>query len=207
MLSACGAAPAPSLPTALPATSTFTATPAPTNTPKPTNTPVPTPTPLAGSACLEGKWQVTDPAAFIASLTAQTKAAAQVLDDAGPITYQFNPDGTARVTVDQFKLKMKVPLRGLPLNLDVTIDGEATADYVTSEPNQLTFSGAQLDDIQISARVGKQALFAGTPSEMADLFGISLDPLFNSSTYDCRVDTLKYTPLANANEVVLTRVQ
>jgi hypothetical protein len=150
---------------------------------------------------------VTDPAGFVASLTAQTKAAAQVLADAGPITYQFNPDGTARVAVDQFKLKMKVPVRGLPLNLDVIIDGEATADYATSEPDQLTFSDAQLDDLQISAKVGKQALFAGTAPEVAELLGVSLDPLFNSSAYDCQADTLKYTPLANADEVVLKRVQ
>ena len=42
---------------------------------------------------------------------------------------------------------------------------------------------------------------------MADLFGLSLDPLFNTSTYTCRGDVLKYTPpLQNASEVVLKRV-
>ncbi len=207
LLSACNpAAPAPAL---QPASPTLTAPPAPTSTPSPTSTPAPTftPTPISGEACLKGKWQVSDPAGFVNSLTAQTKATAQVLNDAGPITYQFNPDGTARVTVDQFKLKMKVPLRGLPFNLDVAINGEATANYATRGSDQLTFSNAQLDGLKISAKAGQQELFAGTAKEMADLFGFSLDPLFNTSMYDCRADTFKYRPLPNTTAVILKRAQ
>jgi hypothetical protein len=40
------------------------------------------------------------------------------------------------------------------------------------------------------------------------MFGLSLDPLFNTATYNCRADTLKVTPrLQDASEVVLTRIQ
>ena len=199
LLAACSTAtPAPAAQPASPASPAFTATPAPTSTPRPTNTPAPTPTPtpITGAACLKGKWQVTDPAGFVAALTTQTKANAQVLNDAGPITYEFKADGTARITADQFKMKMKVPVSGFPLNLDVTIDGEATASYAAPQSDQIKFSNAQLDGLKVSANAGKQQLFSGTATEMADMFGVSLDQLFNTSMYDCREDTFKYTAAA-----------
>ncbi len=184
-------------------TSTVTRTPEPTNTPTATYTP----TPISGAACLTGQWQVTDPANFVASLTEKTKATAQVLNNAGPITYQFKPDGTAHINADQFKLKMKVPVSGFPINLDVTINGEATANYAAPSSDQLKFSNAQLDGLHISAKVGNRELFAGTANEMADMFGFSLDPLFNTSMYDCRADTFKYRPLPDASAVILKRMQ
>jgi hypothetical protein len=203
-LSACtsstNATSAPVSPTAIPAT------PAPTNTPQPTNTPAPTytPTPISGAACLVGKWQVENLSGYMASLAVP----GQVLSESGPITYQFDKNGQARVTVDHFTMKVKAPVQGFTLNLNVVIDGEATARYTGSSSNQLAFSNVQLDGLTVSAGTGKRELFSGTPAEMADLFGLSLDPLFNTSTYSCRGDTLKYIPpLQNASEVVLTRVR
>ena len=196
---------APVPPTAVPTTPAPTRTPQPTNTPKPTNTPAPTstPTPISGAACLVGKWQVEDLSRYLASLAVQ----GQVLGESGPITYQFDKSGQARVTVDHFTMKMKAPVQGLSLNLNVIIDGDATARYTASQSNELAFSNVQLDGVTVSAGTGKRELFAGTPGEMADMFGLSLDPLFNTSTYSCRGDTLKYTPpLQNASEVVLKRV-
>jgi len=197
---------APVPPTAVPATSAPTRTPQPTSTPKPTNTPAPTstPTPISGAACLIGEWQVEDLSSYLTSLAVQ----GQVLSESGPITYRFDAQGQARVTIDHFTMKVKVPVQGLSLNLTVIIDGDATARYTASHSNQLTFSNVQLDDLTVSAGTGKQELFAGTPTELADMFGVSLDPLFNTSVYSCRADTLKYTPpLQNASEVVLQRVQ
>jgi hypothetical protein len=203
---------APVVPTAIPTTPAPTRTPQPTSTPRPTNTPAPTitpaptntPTPISGAACLVGQWQVEDLSSYVASLAVQ----GQVLSEAGPVTYQFDPNGQARVTVDHFTMKVKAPVQGFTLNLNVVIDGEATARYTGSPSDQLAFSNVNLDGLTVSAGTGKRTLFSGTPTEMADLFGLSLDPLFNTSTYTCRGDVLNYTPpLQNASEVVLTRVQ
>ena len=186
-----------------------TSTPAPTNTPKPTNTPTPTytPTPISGAACLVGAWNVEDLSSYLAALTGGTNTQAQVLSGSGPITYRFATQGRARVTVDQLAMKLKVPVRGLSLNLTVTIDGDAAAGYTAGNSNQLEFSQVQLDGLTVSAKLGKQELFAGTPGEMADLVGFSLEPLFSAAAYDCRADTLKYTPpLQDAREVVLKRI-
>jgi hypothetical protein len=134
--------------------------------------------------------------------------AGQVQSESGPITYQFDSNGQAHVTVDRFTMKVKVPVQGLSLNLNVVIDGDATARYMANRSNQLAFSDVQLDGLTVSAGTGKCVLIAAAPTEMADLFGLSLDPLFNTSTYTCRADTLTYMPpLQNASEVVLTRVQ
>ncbi len=190
-------------------TPTQTSTPTPTNTPTPTSTPTPTytPTPISGAACLIGTWNVEDLSGYLGSLTGGTNTQAQVLSGSGPITYHFDAQGQATVTVDQFAIKLKVPVRGLPLTLNVTIDGDATASYTTSDPNQLAFSNVQLDGLAVSAKLGQQELFAGTPTEMANLIGFSLEPLFNAATYDCRADTLKYTPpLQNAHEIMLKRI-
>ncbi len=190
--------------TAVPTTPAPTRTPQPTGTPRPTNTPAPTntPTPISGAACLVGKWQVEDLLSYVTSLGVQ----GQVQNDSGPITYQFDRNGQARVTVNHFTMKVKVPVQGLSLNLTVVIDGDATARY-TAKSDQLAFSNVQLDGLQVSAGTGKRELFSGTPAEMADLFGLSLDPLFNTSTYSCRGDTLKYIPpLQNAAEVTLKRI-
>jgi hypothetical protein len=198
VLTACNRS-APAQPTAIPTT------PAPTNTPQPTNTPAPTytPTPISGAACLVGKWQVENLFGYMAALAVP----GQVLSESGPITYQFDRNGQARVTVDHFAMKVKAPVQGFTLNLNVVIDGEATARYTGSSSNQLAFTNVQLDGLTVSAGTGKRELFSGTPAEMADLFGLSLDPLFNTSTYSCRGDTLKYIPpLQNASEVVLQRI-
>ena len=152
------------------------------------------------------RWQVAGGrlSGYVASLAVQ----GQVLNESGPVTYQFDTNGQARVTVDHFTMKVKAPVQGLTLNLNVVIDGEVTARYTGSPSDQLAFSNVQLDGLTVSAGTGKRTLFSGTPTEMADLFGLSLDPLFNTSTYSCRGDVLKYTPpLQNASEVVLKRVQ
>jgi hypothetical protein len=194
------------VPTAIPTTPAPTRTPQPTSTLRPTNTPAPTftPTPISGATCLVGKWQVEDLSSYVASLAVQ----GQVQKESGPITYQFDNSGQAQVAVDHFTMKVKAPVQGLTLNLNVIIDGAVTAGYTGGLSDQLAFSNVQLDGLTVSAGTGKRTLFSGTPTEVADLFGLSLDPLFNTSTYTCRGDVLKYTlPLQNASEVVLKRVR
>ena len=202
---------APVAPTAAANTSTPTRTPAPTHTPQPTNTPAPTrtptltptPTPISGAACLPGTWQVMDLSSYVASLGVQ----GQVLSESGPVTYRFDSSGQAHVTVDHFAMKVKAPVKGFSLNVNVIIDGAVDAGYTASQADQLAFANVQLDGLKVSVNLGKQELFAGTPGEMADLFGFSLDPLFNAATYTCRADTLTYTPpLQGAREVALKRI-
>ena len=193
-------------------TSQPTRTPAPTHTPKPTNTPAPTstptmtptPTPISGAACLPGTWQVLDLSSYVASLGVQ----GQVLSESGPVTYRFDASGQAHVTVDNFAMKVQAPVKGLPLTVNVVIDGAVDAGYTATQADQLAFANVQLDGLKVSIKLGKQELFAGTPAEMADLFGISLEPLFSAAAYTCRADTLTYTPpLQNAREVTLQRIQ
>jgi hypothetical protein len=145
---------------------------------------------------------------YLASLTGGTNTQAQVLSESGPITYQFDGQGRARVTVNQLLTKMRVPVGGIPLNLNVTISGTATAIYTTLDPDTLTFSDAQLGGLTVSAKLGSRQLFGGTATQVADQFGFSLAPLFSAAAYDCRVDTLKYTPpLQGAQEVLMQRIQ
>lgn len=131
----------------------------------------------------------------------------QVLNESGPVTYHFDGRGQAHVTVDHFAMKVKAPVKGFSLNVNVIIDGEVDAGYTANRGDQLAFNNVQLDGLKVSVKLGQQELFSGTPSEMADLFGISLDPLFNAATYTCRADTLTYTPpLQGAREVTLQRL-
>ena len=183
-----------------------TRTPLPTRTPKPTNTPAPTktPTPISGAACLPGTWQVTDLSAYLSSLAVP----GQVLNESGPVTYRFDKGGKAQVTVDHFAMKVKAPVKGFSLNVNVIIDGTVDAGYTANQGDQLAFNNVQLDGLKVSVKLGKQELFSGTPSEMADLFGISLDPLFSAAAYTCRADTLTYTPpFQDARDVTLQRIQ
>jgi hypothetical protein len=91
----------------------------------------------------------------------------QVLSESGPIKYQFEASGQARVTVDHFAMKVKVPVQGLSLNLTVTIDGDATARYAANQSNQLAFSNVQLDGLTVSAGTGKRD-FHGHARRMAE---------------------------------------
>jgi hypothetical protein len=187
-------------------TPTPTGTPTKTSTPQPTNTPTATftPTPISGAACLPGTWQVEDLSAYLSSLAVP----GQVLSESGPVTYRFDEHGQAQVTVNHFAMKVKAPVKGFSLNVNVIIDGEVNAGYTAQQGDQLAFDNVALDGLRVSVNLGKQELFAGTPAETADLFGISLDPLFSTAAYTCRAATLKYTPpFQNARDVVLHRLQ
>jgi hypothetical protein len=98
-------------------------------------------------------------------------------------------------------------VQGVALDIVVSITGRATANYTLSDPNKITFSNPQMGDLKFSATLNGQELFAGTPDEMAAMFGVSPDPKYNTFTYECSGDTLKYTPpVKNAKPLTFKRV-
>lgn len=207
------ATPAPTQPAAQAAATATTAptnTPVPSPTPRPTATTVPTatPAPAQGGACLVGAaWQLSDMSDYFTGVMAQAGNGAKFVGQDGRVTYVFGNDGTASVEADNFKMTLQVDVQGVALNIVVSINGRATANYTLSNPNKITFSNAQMGDLKFSATLNGSELFAGTPDEMAAMFGVSPDPKYNTFTYECSGDTLKYTPpVKNAKPLTFKRV-
>lgn len=213
LLAACSGAPAgtpATAPTAEPTTA-----PAATNTPAPTATSEATATleptvaapPLAGGDCLVGNWNFADMSDYFASVMSQAGGVAEYIGEEGSVNYTFGADGKAQVEADNFTIKLRATTQGLALDINVKINGTATADYTTHEPNEITFANAQTSGFTFSATLNEQELFSGTPDEMMALFGVSPDPQYNTFTYECSATTLKYTPpVPNARPVVLERI-
>ena len=198
---------APAQPTAQP---TATATLAPTTTPAPTATTAPTatPAPAQGAACLtRSPWQLADMSDYFTGVMAQVGNGAKFVGQDGTVTYVFGTDGTASVTADNFKMTLGVDVQGVTLNIVVSINGHATSNYTLSDPNKITFSKPELGDLKFSATMNGTELLSGTPDELAAMFGISPDSKYNTFTYDCNGDTLKYTPpVKNARPLTFKRV-
>jgi len=191
----------------------------------PTNTPVPSPTPLPataaptattaptaisapGAACLVmAPWQLADMSDYFTGVMAQAGSGAKFVGQDGSITYVFGNDGVASVDAENFKMTLSVDVQGVALNIVVSITGRATADYTLSDPDKITFSNPHLGDLKFSATLNGQELFTGTPDELAAMFGVSTDPKYNTFTYECSGDTLKYTPpVKNAKPLTFKRV-
>jgi len=198
---------------------TAAATAAPTNTPAPspvpptataaaTATTTPTAISAQGAACLVmSSWQLADMSDYFAGIMAQAGSGAKFVGQDGTITYVFGNDGVASVDAENFKMTLGVDVQGVALNIIVSITGRATADYTLSDPNQITFSNPHLGDLKFSATLNGQELFTGTPDELAAMFGVSADPKYNTFTYECSGDTLKYTPpVKNARPLTFKRV-
>lgn len=187
-----------------------TATTAPTNTPAPSPTPQPTAAPALaqGAACLVGAaWRLADMSDYFSSVMAQAGSGATVASQDGSITYVFGNDGVASVEAEKFKLTLNVDVQGVALDIVVSIDGRATASYTLSDPNKVTFSKPQMGDLKFSATLNGTELFSSTPDELAAMFGVSPDPKYNTVTYECSGDTLKYTPpVKNAKPLTFKRV-
>ena len=214
LASACTSAatttPAPAAPAQPAVQPTATATAAPTNTPAPTATTAPTatPAPAQGAACLVmASWQLADMSDYFAGVMSQAGNGAKFVGQDGTVTYVFGNDGVASVEADNFKLTLAVDVQGTTFNIIVSINGRATANFTLSDPDKITFSNPQLGDLKFSATMNGTELLTGTPDELAAMFGVSPDPKYNTFTYDCSGDTLKYTPpVKNAQPLVFKRV-
>ena len=153
------------------------------------------------------KWQFADMSNYFESVMAKSGGAAKFVGQDGNITYVFGNDGVASVDAENFTMKLAIDVQGTSFNIVVTINGRATANYTLSDPNKITFSNPQMGDLKFSATMNGQELFSSTPEELAAVFGVSNDPKYNTFTYECSGDTLKYTPpVENASPITLKRV-
>ena len=164
--------------------------------------------PAQGAACLVmATWQLADMSNYFTGVMAQAGNGAKVVGQDGSITYVFGNDGIASVNANNFKMTLAVDVQGVSLEVIVSINGQATANYTLSDPNKITFSNPHLGDLKFSATLNGQELFTGTPDELAAMFGVSADPKYNTFTYECSGDTLKYTPpVKNAKPLTFKRV-
>lgn len=200
-------APAPtSVPTSVPVAPTATPLPTavPTATTAPTATPVP---PATGNACLVGTWELSDMSQYMQSVMATSGSAVSLVGQSGRITYVFGADGSAKVTAQDFTMKMAMTVEKLTFELDVVMSGGATSTYAATA-DKVTFADGELQDLKVSATMNGTELFKSTPAELAAMFGVSPDAKYSTFGYQCSADTLVYTPpIDNAQPVVMKRVQ
>ena len=144
--------------------------------------------------------------AYFTSVMSKAGSVAKYLGQDGTIIYTFGADGKAKLSAQNFKVKMELTVGGASIPMDVNMTGSATANYATSDSNTVTFSSSDISDFKFSITVNGQETSALTGDELAGL-GMSSDPKYNTFTYECSADTLQYTPpVANAQPVVLKRV-
>ena len=181
----------------------------PTATSIPTNTPAPTVTaaPATGATCLVGMWQVTDMSDYFAAVMSKTKTNATIVGQNGQLLYTFTPDGHATIEAQSFQEEIQAKVQGFPLDMVIAMNGDATSTY-THTLTTITFAHPDNSRFKISATVNGQEMFgATTPDEMAAAFGLSADPKYNTSVYECDGDTLRITPpVQNAHAIVLKRI-
>jgi hypothetical protein len=174
----------------------------------PTEPPAPTATaaPVTGATCLIGTWKIADMSDYFASVMSQADNIAAIVGQNGRLLYTFTADGQATVKAEAFQEIIELTTQGLKLEMILTVNGEATSTY-TSTPDTFTFANADNSAFKLSATLNGQEMFSDTtPDEMAAAFGVSNDPKYNTSTYECDGDTLKITPpVQNARAIVFQR--
>jgi hypothetical protein len=179
-----------------------TATVAPTESPAPTATPAP----LIGATCLVGAWELVDMSDYFAAVMSQANNVASIVGTNGRMLYTFTADGRASVQAEKFQEIIELTTEGLKLEMVITVNGEASSAYA-SDTETFTFSDPDTSQFTLSATLNGQELFSDTtPDEMAAAFGVSNDPKYNTSTYECDGDTLQITPpVQNARPIIFQR--
>jgi hypothetical protein len=131
---------------------------------------------------------------------------ASIVGQNGRLLYAFTADGRAAVKAEEFQEIIELTTQGIKFEMILTVNGEATSTY-TSTPDTFTFADADNSAFKLSATLNGQEMFSDTtPDEMAAAFGVSNDPKYNTSTYECAGDTLKITPpVQNARAIVFQR--
>lgn len=195
-------------PTSQSATAEPTQPSVPTATVAPTETPAPTATsaPLVGATCLIGTWKIADMSDYFASVMSQADNIAAIVGQNGRLLYTFTADGQASVKAEEFQEIIELTTQGLKLEMILTVNGEAASTY-TSTPDTFTFADTDNSAFKLSATLNGQEMFSDTtPDEMAAAFGVSNDPKYNTSIYECAGDTLKITPpVQKARAIVFQR--
>jgi hypothetical protein len=180
----------------------------PTATVAPTEPPAPTATaaPVTGATCLVGTWKIADMSDYFASVMSQADNIAAIVGQNGRLLYTFTADGQATVKAEAFQEIIELTTQGLKLEMVLTVNGEASSTY-TSTSDTFTFANTDNNQFKLSATLNGQEMFSDTtPDEMAAAFGVSNDPKYNTSAYECDGDTLKITPpVQNARAIVFQR--
>jgi hypothetical protein len=176
---------------------------APTSTPSATDTPAA----VSGGACLIGTWEFSDMSDYMTSIMSKTGGTVKFVGQEGKVLYIFGADGKSKVDAQNSTLKLSSTVQGMALNIDVTMNGSATADYTATNDGKVTFSNPKTDGLTLSAKMNDQELFSGTSNDLAAMFGVSADAKYDTFTYECDATTLRYTPpVEGAAPVVLKRV-
>ena len=74
-------------------------------------------------------WQLADMSNYFTGVMAQAGSGAKFVGQDGTVTYVFGNDGVASVEADNFKMTLAVDVQGTTLNIIVSINGRATANY------------------------------------------------------------------------------
>ena len=196
------------VPPTLTPTATPTLVPTATKVP-PTVTPTATSTPVVsqGASCIVGTWEFGNMSDFFAAILSKSAGPVEFVGQAGHILYTFSPNGKASVHADNFSIKMKLAIHGLPFNLAAIITGDAMADYTISDPNKVTFSNNRAGNLKLSTTLNGAEMAAVSPDEIQSAFGFSADPEHNNFTFECSGNTLTYTPpIADSTPITLTRI-
>lgn len=127
----------------------------------------------AASSCLVGKWQLTDFTSYFDSvgstITSSSKLDVTVTNKGttGDAWFQFNSDGTAEVSGDNFTQSFEMTSTANGSNLDtpasVTIDGTSQANYSVAA-DQITFNDQQPGDMKVTITI------MGNTTDASDVF-------------------------------------
>jgi hypothetical protein len=220
VVTACGNSGATPLPASSTSAAQATAVPTsapevvPTAVPQPTQAPTPTAAPTAtdvpesaagGANCLIGTWKFDDMSTYFSSIMSKAGNPAKYVGQEGTVIYTFGADGQAKIDAQNFKAKLELTVSNVSIPMTINMTGSATASYVTSDDNKVTFSDSNIGDFKFSVTVNGQETPMMTGDELA-AFGMSPDPKYNTFTYECSADTLRYTPpIEGAQPVILKR--
>jgi hypothetical protein len=173
LLSACGliVQPPPATPTPLP-TATFTPTPQP-------------------AECPLGTWEAQDFSSVLQIILTNALSQASTVSEVsstGSLRFTLNQDGTLIGAADRFKVQTKVNLSFLPLNVEVDMNGTASADYSLDKANQtISYSNFDPGDLTINTSANGISM-----DQQIDLNGLMLGAENGTTTtqYQCQGDTL-----------------
>ena len=200
-LTACGSASA--TPTSAPAATAAQVT---------TAAPAATDTTAAAGSCLVGTWQLADFSTYMNSVESKinTSSTDTVMTDqgsTGSALFNFDANGNAKLTADNFEEKFNMTVNANSSNMDIpivlTLNGITKSGYTVSG-DEITFSMQDLGDLLINVTV------MGTTSPVDnDLMG-TLDTvkLYQYSCVDANTLSLKVIATnIDLAPLMLTRVQ
>jgi hypothetical protein len=168
----------------------------PTAVPSATPLPAATTTVESAAACLLGTWDVGNLGPYLKDAIPPDQLQGATLEPkgySGSLHYRFNPDGTAEVLANQYKLTSEVKLGILPLNLDININGTAKADYQVNEAQStVSFSNPDTSGLTGSVTLAGNSVVDASQILPYVWFGASSNAVATLG-FHCSGDTLDVT--------------